>query len=175
MSIIWRSVAYVRSRIGEGKLRSYLLPVSSVNSAHQTSQMTTSVLLYLQVRLVERMDQGASSFLTVFQFRREVPGDVSTEGVTAAPVALLTLCCLGSETCRFASKRDRMYKAWPRHNERCTAQSRASFKDRRYSDLRSPIVSEIVGRIRERRLLTVLLVASTLRSRELERQLYIGR
>lgn len=36
---------------------------------------------------------------------------------------------------RFASKRDRMYTAWPRQSCRWTAQSSAVFSARRYSDL----------------------------------------
>jgi hypothetical protein len=45
------------------------------------------------------------------------------------------LCCLGSRMCLFASNNDRMYIACPLHRCRWTAQSRASFRERRYNDL----------------------------------------
>ena len=47
----------------------------------------------------------------------------------------LTLCCLGSRTLALASKRERMYMAWPRQRYRWTDQSRASLSDRRYRRL----------------------------------------
>lgn len=46
-----------------------------------------------------------------------------------------TRCCLGLVMFRFASNSDRMYSACPRHRCRWTAQSSASFNERRYSDL----------------------------------------
>lgn len=55
---------------------------------------------------------------------------VITEGWIA-----LTLCCLGSRTLALASKRERMYMAWPRQRYRWTDQSRASLSDRRYRRL----------------------------------------
>lgn len=47
----------------------------------------------------------------------------------------LALCSLGSRTPLFASNNERMYMACPLQRERCTDQSSASFKERRYSDL----------------------------------------
>ena len=47
----------------------------------------------------------------------------------------LALCCLGSRTPLFASNNERMYMAWPLQRERCTDQSSASFRERRYNDL----------------------------------------
>jgi hypothetical protein len=47
----------------------------------------------------------------------------------------LALCCLGSRTPLFASNNERIYIAWPLQRERCTDQSSASLRERRYSDL----------------------------------------
>ena len=47
----------------------------------------------------------------------------------------LALSCLGSRTPLFASNNERMYMAWPLQRERCTDQSSASFRERRYNDL----------------------------------------
>jgi hypothetical protein len=61
----------VRSRIGDGRLRSYLLPISD--------QRFTSNLFHGATDLLEQsaghMDQGASSSLAAFRFQREGPAE----------------------------------------------------------------------------------------------------
>lgn len=58
-----------------------------------------------------------------------------------------TRCCLGFVMFRFASNRERMYSACPRHRCRWTAQSSASFSERRYKDLRKPLAIPYVPSI----------------------------
>ena len=57
----------------------------------------------------------------------------------------LTLCCLGSRMFLFASKRERIYMAWPRQRKRWTDQSRASFSERRYRRLRPGVLVWVIA------------------------------
>lgn len=62
------------------------------------------------------------------------PSCLAGWGPLSSSIALslqLTLCFRVSVMCRFASNRDRMYRAWPRQRCRWTAQSSDSFSERR--------------------------------------------
>lgn len=91
---------------------------------------------YLQGPWAHGRDQGVSSSPEA-SLSREVESVHPFQSLPLVePVnSMLTFCLRGSRTSRLASKSDRMYTAWPRQICLCTAQSRDSFKHRRYNDL----------------------------------------
>jgi hypothetical protein len=121
-----------RSRTGDGRFRSNLEP-ARVLSAVYKRQWTQSGGMYLQELSEGCKGRGVSSSLAASLFHLIEPVDRNSQRLIHSRIAnsWLTLWCRGSVTFRLASKSERIYRAWPRHRCRWTAQSNASFSERR--------------------------------------------
>lgn len=123
---------YSRSRTGDGRFRSYLEP-AAVSLAFCTWRLFPYAgETYLRGLSGEYKGQGASSSLAASRSRSIEPMH-RNQRRDHLPVAnwWQTLWCRGSVTLRLASNSERIYIAWPRHRCRWTAQSSASFNERR--------------------------------------------
>lgn len=139
---------YLRSSIGQGKLRSYLEPVQF----RQHCRIRGRVAVYPEVHNNEppgavggRYGSGCFHFssrfsvslISSYQARQRSPQSplracvkISRRDCCASVMGRRTLRCRGSVTFLFASKSSRIYSACPRQRYRCTLQSRASLRDR---------------------------------------------
>ncbi|KAJ0154642.1 hypothetical protein CTA2_12979 [Colletotrichum tanaceti] len=136
-----------RSRIGARRLRSYFDPVSRSSALGRCSVWVTLKLGNTNHRVQSgaRRVPGASTLPVGFLSGPKAPvwcivsnshaSHVTRHSLCCQSRVLFTLFCRESVTLRFASNSDRMYNAWPLQRWRWTAQSRASFSDRRYSEL----------------------------------------
>lgn len=109
----------IRSRMGQGKLRSYLLPPGAVGGRYGSgcfhclrSSSVWSKRIYpreKEERVSESCFQESDGVVVTGLTESRGGGWACGDGERE-----LTLCCLGSRTLLLASKRERMYKAWPR-------------------------------------------------------------
>lgn len=127
----WKCKKNSRSVDGTGRLRSYLLPPGAVGALygsgcfHFSSRLSASST----INCGKEMARQHFFFSGPFSRRRHklffldfcdssvVSLDIFPPLPPPESYGLLpkhTLCCLGSVTCLFASKRPRMYMAWPR-------------------------------------------------------------
>ena len=129
-----------RSRIGQGKLRSYLDPACSVSPAVSAAgaDMYPRCSNEPPGAVGGRYGSGCFHFSSsnsvslISSYAEASVPDLTMVGtrIVGSEGRERTLCCRGSVMFLLASKRLRMYKACPRQRYRWTLQSRASLRER---------------------------------------------
>lgn len=101
--------AYLRSRIGAGRLRSYFEPGIR---QHFLAQRVILNVIVPPGEVGGRYGSGCFHFSNKFSVSCiRICGEKVSEALAVDYFYLHTRCCRGSVTCLFASKRDRMYRA----------------------------------------------------------------